>query len=91
MDKDDITKELKPEVVKKVAESLSKDKTKGYLDVGIAKFASRKLLVWMAATGFLIQGYIPPSDWILVSLLWIGVQGALDLYKIRATIADKSR
>ena len=65
------------------------DKHYGYLDTGIRKFASRKLLVWLTATGFLLHGSILASDWILVSMLWIGVQGAIDFYKIRAAIPYK--
>ena len=90
MEKDTNTK-VKEQVVDQVAKSLSNDNSVGYLDKGLSKFTSRKLLVWLVSTGFLIKGIIPPSDWILISLLWIGVQGALDLYKIRATITDKSR
>lgn len=91
MDTKEMVEKAKPEIAKKVAENLLKEKSVGYLDVGISRFTSRKLLVWLTATGFLVQGYIPPGDWLLVSLLWIGVQGALDFYKIRATVTDNSR
>ena len=56
MDTKKIVEKAKPEIAKKVAENLSKEKSVGYLDVGISRFTSRKLLVWLTATGFLVKG-----------------------------------
>lgn len=91
MDKDNIEKDIKTAAVKKIAENLSEEKEIGYLDKGIKKFTSRKLLAVMAGTTFLITGHILASDWILLVCLWIGVQGVLDIYKIRASIPPKAR
>lgn len=86
---EEIKEQVKDEIVETITTSLSNESNEGgYLDRGIGKFTSRKLLAVMAGTGFLISGHIIASDWILLVCLWIGVQGVLDIYKIRASIPD---
>ena len=46
-----------------------------YLD----KFMSRKLLVWLTTTGFLISGHVTNEQWIAIALAYVGVQGFADI------------
>ena len=52
---------------------------KGFLDVIFARIVSRKLAVWIAATYALTVGTLTSSDWVAVSLAYIGSQAAVDL------------
>jgi hypothetical protein len=49
------------------------------LDQWLGKWASRKLMVWMTSTAFLAAGSLASSDWVAVSLAYIGLQGAADI------------
>ena len=49
------------------------------LDNILGKWASRKLIVWGTATVFLAVGSLTSSDWVAVSLAYIGLQGAADI------------
>jgi hypothetical protein len=46
-----------------------------YLD----KFMSRKLLVWLTTTGFLVGGYVTSDQWVAIALAYVGVQGFADI------------
>ena len=52
---------------------------KQVLDKVLNKFASRKLIVWSAATAALWSGHVISSDWVLLSMVYIGSQAAVDL------------
>jgi S-adenosylmethionine:diacylglycerol 3-amino-3-carboxypropyl transferase len=52
---------------------------RGFVDRHLTKLVSRKLLVWATATYALFAEVVPPSDWIVVCLLYIGSQGAVDM------------
>lgn len=56
-----------------------KEGAKGFLDVIFARIVSRKLAVWIAATYALTVGTLTSSDWVAVSLAYIGSQAAVDL------------
>tara|TARA_R110000803_G_scaffold160079_1_gene224084 strand:+ start:241 stop:426 length:186 start_codon:yes stop_codon:yes gene_type:complete len=49
------------------------------LDQWLGKWASRKLIVWATATFYLSIGSLTSSDWVAVSLTYIGLQGAADI------------
>jgi len=51
------------------------------VDKFLTKMISRKLLVWGTATGLLFFSNLSSSDWVAVSLVYIGSQGAADLAK----------
>jgi len=51
------------------------------VDKFLTKIVSRKLLVWGTATGLLFFSNLSSSDWVAVSLVYIGSQGAADLAK----------
>ncbi len=52
---------------------------KGVLDKVFGRLVSRKLAVWIAATYALCAGMLTSSDWVAVSLAYIGSQAAVDL------------
>ena len=51
------------------------------LDKGLNKLLSRKLMVWLTATGFMLLEVVPlrSEDWVAVSLAYIGIQGLADI------------
>tara|TARA_Y100000034_G_C6877801_1_gene401703 strand:+ start:783 stop:980 length:198 start_codon:yes stop_codon:yes gene_type:complete len=52
--------------------------TRGWLDKTIEKFTSRKLLVWVTASGLMLMGNLESSDWVIVSGLYLGGQSIID-------------
>jgi hypothetical protein len=51
---------------------------KGALDRGLEKVVSRKLLVWMTATGLAAYGFLTSPDWVMISALYLGGQSVID-------------
>ena len=51
----------------------------GLLDQAVSKVTSRKLLVWLTGSALLITGGLASSDWVAISLVYIGSQAAVDL------------
>ena len=51
------------------------------VDKFFTKFMSRKLMVWLTATGLMLSERTPldSSDWVAISLAYIGMQGLTDL------------
>ena len=45
------------------------DETKAILDRMISKLTSRKLLVWLTATGLALTGNVTSEDWVAVALV----------------------
>jgi hypothetical protein len=58
------------------------------IDRILAKAISRKLLVWLVSTVFLALGFIAAGDWLVLSAIYVGVQGAADLLEVRARIPN---
>ena len=50
----------------------------GKLDRLVEKVISRKFLVWLTATGLLSFSALESSDWVMISAIYIGAQGAID-------------
>ena len=48
------------------------------IDKGLSKVISRKLLVWLSATGLAMYGLIDSGDWVILSGIYIGSQGVID-------------
>ena len=57
---------------------MSKDQKQALLDKGIEKLTSRKLLVWMVATGLMWIGNLESADWVIISGLYLGGQSVID-------------
>jgi hypothetical protein len=49
-----------------------------FLDRGLNKLISRKLLVWLVATAGVPMDYITGEEWIQISMVYIGSQAAMD-------------
>jgi len=48
-------------------------------DKYLNKFISRKLLVWLTSTGFLVADLITNEQWVAIALAYVGVQGFADI------------
>ena len=51
----------------------------GFVDTWLMKLTSRKLLVWITATGLALSGQLTSGDWVVISTVFIGAQGAVDI------------
>ena len=49
------------------------------LDKTLDKLISRKLLVWLTATVLMYGSKITSDDWVLICMIYLGSQGALDI------------
>jgi len=51
------------------------------LDKALNKLMSRKLMVWLTATGFMVMDVVPlaSEDWVAISLAYIGLEGLADI------------
>ena len=61
---------------------------KSVLDVLVHKVISRKLLTFGIATTLLSQGNLESSDWTIIACIYIGVQGAIDFWKVRHGVSS---
>ena len=52
---------------------------KQVVDKALGKLFSRKLMVWLTATGLLAFADLTSSDWVAISLAYIGVEGMADI------------
>ena len=56
------------------------EKVKPFVDGIVGRLLSRKLMVWMTATYFMLVGEaLTSSDWVAISLAYIGMQGVADI------------
>ena len=49
------------------------------IDTFLNKWLSRKLMVFLIATGLATFGSLTSSEWVTISIVYIGTQGALDI------------
>ena len=49
------------------------------LDKVLNKFVSRKLLAWITATGLLAFSDLASEDWTMITVVYIGTQGVVDM------------
>ena len=61
--------------------SLGKD-PQGFIDQAREKVISRKLMVFLTATGLLIWSGLDASTWGMIAMCYIGGQSAIDFAKI---------
>tara|TARA_R100000152_G_C6683306_1_gene116639 strand:- start:178 stop:381 length:204 start_codon:yes stop_codon:yes gene_type:complete len=52
---------------------------KAVVDKMVGKLFSRKLMVWLTATGLLAFADLTSSDWVAISLVYIGAEGLADI------------
>ena len=57
------------------------EKIKHAVDKVLNKLISRKLMVWLTATGLMLTDTVPlhSEDWVAISLAYIGIQGLGDI------------
>jgi hypothetical protein len=53
-------------------------KAQAFIDTWLAKLTSRKLMVWLTATGLTFTGHVTSEDWVLISAIYIGGQTVID-------------
>jgi len=53
--------------------------TKRIIDNFLEKYMSRKLLVWVTSTGLLLADKVDGEQWVAIALVYIGLQGAVDI------------
>ena len=53
-------------------------KATAFLDRWLAKLTSRKLMVWLTATGLTLTGQVTSQDWVVISAIYIGGQTVID-------------
>jgi hypothetical protein len=49
------------------------------LDKLLRRFTSRKLLVWLTSCGLLAYSDLSSSDWVAISLVYIGSESLIDI------------
>jgi len=54
----------------------------GMLDQFQQKVVSRKLLVFLAATGLMIWSTLDPDTWAMIATMYIGGQSVIDVAKV---------
>lgn len=80
---DTVKDKVEEGLVKKVKKSLYlESKTKGALDAVQEKLVSRKLLVFLSATGLLIGAGLDPDTWGMIAMFYIGGQSAIDAVQV---------
>ena len=52
---------------------------KAFLDTHVERFISRKFLAWGTATYLCLSSSVTSSDWVAVTLAYIGSQALVDL------------
>tara|TARA_A100001515_G_C4587050_1_gene214850 strand:- start:9 stop:263 length:255 start_codon:yes stop_codon:yes gene_type:complete len=74
-----MAEEEKNEITVNQSDFWESDK-KGIADKIVGRLVSRKLMVWATATwALLFTGNLTSSDWVTISLVYIGSQAAIDL------------
>ena len=51
---------------------------KAKIDIVLKKYVSRKLMVFIVASVGLFSATLTSSDWVIISAVYIGTQGAID-------------
>jgi hypothetical protein len=51
------------------------------IDKHLGRFISKKLLVFIIATGAFYMGNLPSQSWVELALMYIGSQAAVDVVK----------
>ena len=54
----------------------------GVLDQVQSKVVSRKLLVFLCATGLMIWSSLDPDTWAMIAAMYIGGQSVIDIAKV---------
>lgn len=92
MDKEQILDSLNEKIIEQGQEKLANvdfqkelqlnNPNKGVLDIVQEKIISRKLLVFICATGLLASAHLDPETWGMIAMIYIGGQTAVDFAKM---------
>lgn len=55
------------------------EQVRAFADKHLERFISRKFLAWLTATGLCYGGTVTSTDWVAVTLAYIGSQALVDL------------
>lgn len=55
---------------------------RAFMDAVLSKLISRKLLVFLTATGLSLWGSLDSDTWGMVAIAYIGAQGVVDVAKM---------
>ena len=53
-------------------------KAQAFMDTWLSKLTSRKLMVWLTATGLALADRLASEDWVIISAIYIGGQTVID-------------
>ena len=82
MEDKELIKNVKESQVGKISKALYlNNKSKGMLDTIQEKLISRKLLVFLTATGLLAWSNLDPETWGMIAVIYIGGQAVIDAVK----------
>jgi len=84
---EDVVDAVKDKVEDGLKEKVKKElylnsKSKGVLDALQERLVSRKLLVFLTATGLLIGAGLDPDTWGMIAMFYIGGQSAIDAVQV---------
>ena len=68
---DDVKEKFEPQALQR-----------GVLDIVQEKIVSRKLLVFLTATGLLIGAGLDPDTWGMIAMFYVGGQSAIDAVQV---------
>lgn len=54
------------------------EKVRSFMDRHTERFISRKFLAWITATWLCVSGMVESSDWVGVTMAYIGTQALVD-------------
>ena len=64
-----------------MSEEIVKEKKLGIIDKMLEKAISRKLLVFLSATGLMVWSTLDPETWGLIAIVYVGGQSVVDAVK----------
>ena len=64
-----------------MSEEIVKEKKLGIIDKLLEKAISRKLLVFLSATGLMVWSTLDPETWGLIAIVYVGGQSVVDAVK----------
>ena len=77
-----MSEEQKQDMIEEIKEQLYiNDKSKGVLDAVQEKLISRKLLVFLTATGLMYWSELDPETWGMIAVMYITGQSVIDAVK----------
>ncbi len=68
------------DIEKEIEDEMREDANdRGFLDIITEKIISRKFLVWLVSSSFLVMGKISQDEWAAITLGYVGIEGFADI------------